>query len=459
MKRICFMCAAAFVLIPLLLTACQPTPDQEVIISQNGALAPKVILDMEPDFDLPAMLAKVPKRWATEMILRDGTVKIAIDAGIEYPNVSAIPIVEVVPTSFEPEKIEALVRAIGGKDAYMAILPQDASGRVLPSREDYEAWIADITGTIKKLTAENAESCSEETAAYIADLESERKRLTEELAAYQEVPAEIVKDYSTLQSTFQVEGYIYDSEGNKAAQVQIGLRGRAQDDVRESFIYVTKISAPVSDGDIGSLEDAVAAGERLLEDLGVSGGYDLVSIAGNDEAYELSYGRTYKGIAYSPSVNKRIVYESECSPAWVDERLSVGFDVGKSIPRFFHWWGYGSMEEERSTNAALCDFSEIQAASETQLSSIFSWRADEIATTDIMIDRISLGYMRVKMQNAADGYMLIPAWTFQGRIINTYREGYGYTPNHPVQEMLEDNAVLVLSAIDGAVIYSGTANH
>ena len=443
----------------LLLTACQPTPNEEVIISQNGSLSPNAFLDMDPDFDLPAMLARVPERWEKEMILRDGTVKITMDAEIEYPNVGAIPIVEVIPASFEPEKIEALVRAIGGEDAYLAIPPQDAGGLALPSREDYEAWIADITETIKKLAAENSKNYSEEIVAYIADLESERKRLTEKLAAYQEVPSEIVKDYSSLQDTFQVEGYIYDNEGNRAAQAQIGLRGRAQDDVRESFIYVTKISVPISDGHIDSLENAVAAVERLLEDIGVSGSYTLVSIAGSDEMYELSYGRTYKGIAYSPSVNKRILYESEYSPAWVDERLSVGFDVGESIPSFFHWWGYGLMGEELIANATLCDFSEIQTAFETQLSSIFSWRADEIATTDILIDRISLGYMRVKMQNAADRYMLIPAWTFQGSIQNTYREGYGYTPNRPVYEMLQDNVVLVLSAIDGAVIYSGTANH
>lgn len=442
----------------ILLSACQPTPEEEAVIDNGSALAADAVSGMDTDFDLTAMLEAVPERWNAELSMRDGLVNIKIGADIDFPEVSAIPIVRVTPASFELEKLEAVVALLGGEGAYLAMPPQNSEGYALPAPEDYEKWIADITATLQKFAKEYDGSYPEEIAAHVAELEAERKRLTEALAAYDGEEARKVEDYESLSGTFQFEAYIMDENGDRMMKIQVGLRGRPQDDVRECVIYASKQSAPVVDEPIGSLEDAVEAGARVLEALGIAGNYSLSSIAGGEEAYDLSYGRAYKGIAYSPLVNKRIVFESEYSPAWVDERLRFGFTTGSDRLNYFHWWGYGHTGEELSANAELCGFDEIQAACEKHLTSVFSWRPEEIATTDIEIDRISLGYMRVKLQNATGGYAMIPAWTFQGRITNTYRDGFGYIPDLPAKELLADNVVLVLSALDGGLIYSPVAN-
>lgn len=449
---------AAAAIVALLFSACQPTPEEEVVIDNGSALAADEVSGMDPDFDLTSMLEAVPERWDEELSMRDGSVNIKIGADIDFPEVSAIPIVRMTPASFELEKLEAVVALLGGEGAYLAMPPQNSEGYALPAPEEYEKWIADTTATLQKLAEEYGGNYAEEIAAYIDELEADRKRLTEELAAHDGEEARKVEDYESLSGTFQFEAYILDKAGDKVTNIQVGLRGRPQDDVRESFIFASEQSAPVVNEPIGSLEEAVEVGARVLEVLGIKESYDLVSIVGGGEAYDLSYGRSYKGIAYSPLVNKRIAYESEYSPAWVDERLRIVFITGSGRLNFFHWWGYGQTEEELSANAELCGFDEIQAACEKHLSSVFSWRPDEIAATNIEIDRISLGYMRVKLQNATGGYALIPAWTFQGRITNTYREGFGYIAGVPARDPIADNVVLVLSALDGGLIYSPVAN-
>lgn len=441
-----------------LFSACQSTPEEEVVIDNGSALAADAVSGMDPGFELADMLKAVPERWDDELSMRYGSVHIKIGADIDFPDVRAIPIVRVTPASFELEKLEAVVALLGGEGAYLAMPPQNSEGYALPAPEEYEKWIANTTATLQKLAEEYGGNYSEEIAAYIAELEADRKRMTEALAAHDGEEARKVEDYESLSGTFQFEAYILDKNGDRMMKIQVGLRGRPQDDVRESFIYVSEQSAPVVDEPIGSLEDAVEAGERVLEALGLAESYELVSISGGEEGYDLSYGRMYNGIAYSPLVNKRIAYESEYSPAWVDERLRFVFITGSGRLNFFHWWGYGHTGEELSANAELCGFDEIQAACEKHLSSVFSWRPEEIATTDIEIDRISLGYMRVKLQNATGGYALIPAWTFQGRITNTYREGFGYIAGVPARDPIADNVVLVLSALDGGLIYSPVAN-
>ena len=80
----------------ILLSACQPTPE-EVVIDNGSALAADAVSGMAPDFDLTAMLEAVPERWDAELSMRDGSVNIKIGADIDFPEVRAIPIVRVTP--------------------------------------------------------------------------------------------------------------------------------------------------------------------------------------------------------------------------------------------------------------------------------------------------------------------------------------------------------------------------
>lgn len=434
-------------------SACQVTPKEEVIIKQGPE--EMEIQSMDSNFCLNDYLASIPPQWEEEIILSNGKVTIDIDAKVDYPQISKIPIVEVLPASFEPELIHKIVSFFGGDGAYLSLPPQDAEGYALPTAKDYELWISEITKTIQKVTADYAGTGSEEVMLYLAELEEERKVLTEKLAACSGDDAAIVTDYETLVDTFQFEADLCDRAGNRAAKVQIGLRGKPGNDRRECFIFASAIDISGHSSVINSLDDAVKFSDAFLQQLEIYESYELVSIIGDQDAVELCYGARYKGLSYSPLVNRNIVFENQYSPAWVDERITIGFEFGHSSPSFFHWWGHGIYGEAVTDNAQLCDFSVIQNACRTQLAASYSWRTEDIKATNVTVDRISLGYMRVKMQNNANRYMLIPVWTFQGEITNTLSLENGFD-QRAMSEPLPDKTVLVLSAIDGRTIYSGT---
>ena len=79
MKRICFMCASAFVLIPLLLTACQPTPESVAVIQAGDFLENLQEVPFEP-YEAPG--------YVNDSKTKNG-LAITFDAEVIVPEASA----------------------------------------------------------------------------------------------------------------------------------------------------------------------------------------------------------------------------------------------------------------------------------------------------------------------------------------------------------------------------------
>ena len=90
MKRICFMCAAAFVLIPLLLTACQPTPESVAVIQAGDFLENLQAVPFEP--------YEAPERAEYETDIPE--LAVIFDAEVIVPEASAYSIVELEQVKF-----------------------------------------------------------------------------------------------------------------------------------------------------------------------------------------------------------------------------------------------------------------------------------------------------------------------------------------------------------------------
>jgi hypothetical protein len=221
-------------------------------------------------------------------------------------------------------------------------------------------------------------------------------------------------------------------------------------------LYMTRDAynnRPVSDTPLVSVEDAMCVTEELLCQLGLTD-YAVVDAAIPQNEYWLMVfcGRRYKGMSYSPAVDEPLHIMSDYRIEWPDERIQLNFVRGNCVIGYADWRGPGRIVRDIDENVPILDFADIQNYAEQALKNNFAWRADDIVSTQIMINKISLGYKRVPMKDSPNRYMLIPAWTFQGTLQNEVKNDFDEGTSFPIAGP-PNNAILVLSAIDGSLLY------
>ena len=91
-------------LITCVLTACQPTPEEEAVVGKND-LEEKV-----SESSGSIQNNEYPDSWTQDFKNDEGAVSIKVDALLEVPAVSEYPVVNVVPTEITKEYIKELVQ-------------------------------------------------------------------------------------------------------------------------------------------------------------------------------------------------------------------------------------------------------------------------------------------------------------------------------------------------------------
>ena len=209
-------------------------------------------------------------------------------------------------------------------------------------------------------------------------------------------------------------------------------------------------------------EEAVAQAENLLEKLGIEG----FSLAEGDVYGEymmidsqlpsgaapyrvnhiLRFQRNIDGVLLTQasgakfnddrredgSYSKRL-WPGEGIDIRVNDSGIIGFDLYAPI----------EITETVVEGAALKSFSEVKDTFEKMVTVA---NADEERIVWINIDRVRLSYSRISEKDSFDTGLIVPVWSFEGKIDSAYKADENYV------EQWNSGTIMAINAIDGSII-------
>lgn len=492
------------------LTACQPTPKNQIVMGKDTERLVEKIQNEESseqhhDLGLPDGNYK----WSATGA--DGNLKINVNAKIVVHD-GKLPTARVTAAGFEQETVTKFFSYLF-PDEKPLITTGDMSIR---TKGDIQDSILLIKKHIAERTTEKDMMMSEEEAL------EEIKRLEEELKmAPETAPSQgnpVKSDGTMLPSktgAYGNAGALWEEDilmlnartdnavivvntpalNNKRTEAYFNFSYRKEKDVYTEYNYVVA-EVNEADGDLpqaaqGKLnlsfhdakklcEDFLAVGEITDMQLGrayiVCDGYSnspegpVLNSDPKHFAYDLYYVRT---INRSPSVSLVDMYgkvfvdaasesgSEQDSIPWMYETLS--FRVDDSGLANIYWQSPAETGEVIAEDTNLMTFDEIRKLFEAMILRKYEPRAQAANYSDIKdinieidISEARLGLVRVRTQNSGrrEG-IYIPAWVFYGQQTSNVTYEGGSTMNlynNAVYDVGVDKPLMVINAVDGSII-------
>ena len=441
MKRIIILC-----LICTLLLACVPTPEEEYVVNKGDK--PPTVRQGEMDDQIQGILNAVPAEWNDTFSFRDGTVSVTVSAKISVPEVLRFPIVEVKPAAIDPQiAAKLLYKLIPGGSLRIS----DHGGQAY-SVEDVDQWIEEVKQMLSH-TSEMSFDSDADRDAYIDTQNAELERLFEMRQSAVSGTVTSLDAYELIGRYGAMECHVLDANGLECANFMWKPQSGDTQDKRESVLHIGSITPACGllDHGVQSAEEAKLTADTLIEGIGLSDRYACVSVMDGHNTVRCYYAPAYNGIASSPFTETAIDANAYGAP-WPNEMLLVCF---------YKWDGrttvsYVCPSEIVSElgNAALLPFSDIQAQFEKSMKATYSWLDESTISAEIAVNRISLGYFRIPMKDHPNRYTLIPVWTFEGSRTTREKADGGAEPFDNAND-LPNNVLMILSGIDGSLLYAG----
>lgn len=430
-----------FIISIIVLTACQPTPD-EPVIAQKDALEQSI--ESMGQREEPYSFTKT---WQRDYVSAADR-KITVAAGVVCPEAGNYSIYSIIPKNFTQQEVDAIIDYFVGNAALY-------NGEYQETKADLEERILEtrrlMAMTPKELDAVMSGCTKEDLQRQLDDLE----------ARYDKAPEKTTANAAT-------SGLKTDEEGYELLNVYAGNGGR--DDVLiEVFNLVSEKSNSTSFSI--RMRDASAGGKILP----LSGGRDETARAvlrglGIDSVQVLRSGPVVLG--NDPDNRKtatRYFYEryidglpvrGVCSaidtdaPKYSASPLrpeSVSVDVGDNGVTSFYWSEHNEITGIEKRNVALMPFEEIMDKFEEYIFLQPMWADMERSQCEVhpVITSIELCMAAIPKKDEPGKYLLVPAWNFYGRF------EYSGTPEFLDEEPPSDmkNSMLTLSAVDGAMLH------
>ncbi|MHB1313950.1 MAG: DUF6034 family protein [Christensenellales bacterium] len=464
MKKICTkMLALLLILLTLFaITGCQPTPDEPPVVGKNNTNA--LVEGTEAPYE-------APEHWKEDkpIILKDLTV--TIDADILTPNVAKYPVVSVRDKVFTQEEADKIISVLSqGKQLYSnketrseleqylitlkaeveRLKKEDSSSELILIYEQYQ--IPNIEKRIQKLPEQDTE---EPPVTDFAMSEYGWEQISVRADAGQNVKAAItiINGSDTMlqygyaiasSSVFFIKGPNYNAYNQEKNEV------------------LAEDTAPV--GIQTTREEAIALTQQMIRALGIS---DL-QLAQVRPAYRVKQyvtgvleSQQSWQIVYTPQVDGiPVTFYKDNAATIVNGAMSsegynadysnpiVAFYVDDSGIAVMRWMGPMEIGETLNENVKLLDFSEIQERIREQLPISYAYPKGNAKTTQVHVTSIQLGYMRARVKDTQDEYMLMPIWDVFGYNDQT-NSITGKAKTNP-QNFIE--TMMTVNAMDGSVI-------
>lgn len=436
---------ALVLLLSLALLACVPTPEEEFVVNKGDT--PPIVQQGEADQTLQEILKTVPAEWNDTFSFRDGTVSVTVSAEISVPEVDKFPIVEVKPAAIDPQiAAKLLYKLIPGGSLRIS----DHGGQAY-SVEDVDQWIEEVKQQLAH-TSEMTFDTDAERDAYIDTQNAELDRLFEMRQSAASGTVTSLDAYELIGRYGAMECRVLDASGMECANFMWKPQFKDTQDKRESVLHIDSLlpSCGLLDHGVQSWEEAQEAADALIAEIGFAKRFTCVSVMEGQNTIRCYYGLAYNGIPSSP-FTETVINANAYSAPWPNEMLLVSFNRNEGRTAVSYVCPSETVSE--IGNAALLPFSEIQTQFEKSMRATYSWLDENMISAGITVYRISLGYYRVPMKDHPNRYTLIPAWTFEGT--KTTREKSDSGEPYENRNDLPNNVLLILSGIDGSLLYAG----
>lgn len=488
MKRI-FLILAAF----LLLAACQPTPDQPIVVQKDTERLVDTVLHQSPEGTAPtdAMtdapgFVKSDEHYAYDYQSGNGRLTIRADADVYLPARGAISMVRVRQENFTDEFMKkAFDVHFQGQTAYV---PNTQT--YVPSKKEIAEEIAyyqeliDTDRTDEKLIDE------EEALAYIEELKEQFKDApdeaytidapiadgsvvtkevfngldttdSKEMTAYNDTGYLQITSIST-QDGIPLYGYYTYTKGTADTWISYSgseqgytLSGWYQPYTNEKLLTEDTSCAYGQDF---SPADAVSQCKAYMDALGVT---DILPwrecdayIAKSGDTVKVMYAihfvRTAAGspTAFVPIIQGETGYDKHEIP-WPYE--TINFFIDDSGIRSCQWNERVEPTEIISKDVQTIPYEEAIHIFENMCRITYESKSksgETIIYYDLYVNRIELSMLRVREQNSTEKTGLyVPTWVFYGKRIRQYNEHLDISP-----DSYQDVILFAINAVDGGII-------
>ncbi len=464
MKKPCFK---SFILLPLLFvllfSSCQPNPDHEIVVGKGNS-------NENAQQQAAATPYQATQHWKEDAPITLNDLTVTIDADVSMPSAEKYPVIRVKDKVFTQEEADKIIAVLSqGKQLYS----NEAT------REELEQSLIALKAEVSRLKQEDPQS--DLITVYedyqIPDIE---KRL-------QEMPKEDVKKEPV--TVFQMSKYGWDQIAVRADLGKMELAAIAMNNgsntLLESGYSIPSSSILFSDGAAYTAynsdkhevmaedsapegvattkEEATAQAQAMLDKLGITD----MRIAQIRPAYRIipySTGviedKQSWQIVYTPQIEGIPVNFYKDNAAGVTNGGMSGkgynaeyfnpiivFYVDDTGIAMMRWLGPLEAGDKLNENAKLLAFPDIQQRIKDQLSKKYAYPAGKTKTTQVHITDIRLGYMRARVKDTQNDYMLIPVWDVNGYTDQTSMDGKAkINPENFIETLLTFNAM------DGSVI-------
>ena len=479
MKKIVIL----LIILTLLLTACQATPEDEVVVQKDT----EAMLEMasEPQEELrnnETLKDKLgaPDRVQETITEADGKLVINIDTEVTVPDVDRVPVMTVESADFTQTNADGLINVL-----YKGVTPYELSlGRA--TKSEIEQAIVNLE-EIRLNYLDNANE--------LEIIDQEINSLKQE---HQNAP-EISEDIKTV-SNGQLKLFSLDDEAFIGDHYYYGLKLNTNKNINEDqylelrnrpfkmsnpdkptdlnallyyqnnavFDYHTNANEPirldenfnVSTGILDkagfSPDEAMMYAQEVLDEIGADmmelnrayiidneykGNSDGKIAPASNYAYRMLFTREVENIPCVYTTESAEMDESSgYSFVWDYEKLEIIFNKD-GIARL-SWVSPIIIKSIYTDNTSLIGFDEVYQRFEAHAKTKYSYFGDNLKTININIDRIALEYQRMKLTDGDYGTaILCPVWNFYGIITKEYTSGSNSNPDF----------LISINALDGSV--------
>lgn len=457
-----------FISLLLVLTACQPTPAQEIVIDKNNnSIEPKAGMPVSSDDgdSLHAILG-APAQWTETIQGNNGNVTFNIDAPVKLPATTKIPIAHAKLKNFTQEDVDLVAKVLLGEDAtyreYTTETKESLENRILSIRQELQS-------------TDNSEH------DYHEQLE---ERLLELEKAYAEAPStsDLADVKPILKEGFlapgadadECEGFCVSADSNGHHYIYQGYNNL--------YGYVTYISLNDGYGDFMATSGDKPFGVTISKEDAADQAQSVVSQIAPD--YDLSYVgcaarnvqetvdkwgwacvfmRTIQGVptAYASDEVGENIDDTNTAPVGYEKITVI---VNESGILSFRWDSPMIIDSIQIEQAGLLNFEEIETLALNTLNTKYTDQLEKYKRLEISVESIELGLMRVKQPNSG-AYCYTPVWNIFSEITSaTLADGtvQSFNPPQPYDEVgtplyltnsfPEVWGPITLNAVDGSTI-------
>ena len=461
---------ALLIIIMILMSACQPTPEELVVQNKDKEELMEAIQAVEEtplvenstadDTQIQETQDVSIEHWTQTVNSGEGTVEINIDADIIIPTYEQLPVVSLVQKTFSDSELANIVTAlVGDREVYEYVYGM--------TRADIDEQIIKTKMEMTDLDSDMASSAGAETLEELAEIgNQELERLQSLLASAPESIernvvdknnlSQLENEYICLQTDFDKGApadliIVNNTDIESSISVILNNTGNMDDHIDNMFFIsesegssTLKISKQEVESIAYELLNKLPA--ESMDISNVEYGFLYKGYGAKRTCYRVSVSRCVNGV-YTPNIKSNDTsMESETAAKPVKpEYMNIYIDDSGIIG--FIWSSPMETQEIINENVQTLDFEEIKEYFVQQFLNKYSYELDNsVEYVRYDITEITLNLARIKMPDDPDKYMLVPVWDFFGERCVKYTAERLERQKETIK-LIEENGVIQVSKI------------